>query len=274
MRALLLTLLLAACDAPTLPQHESQRMIMMTAALSRGHRRPYVTYGSTYAAPDIASHDFEDGTDGVFGSTASVDFPADPTGALSGKVARIRYNDAGGADTNRYLEYQMSVGTQITSGSVFVRADIYTPTGAGSTNTDRKLFYIFPRDGNALHITSGLFLNGTDLRWFGGNVQTNGAQLEYSTGYTWPFNTKVTVELETYLGTVGNPDGRARVWINGSQVWENNTGTQPITFKSASGDDIGYFQIGNQFHWLAGATAYDEFRYLDRLALSTQRIGP
>ena len=105
---------------------------------------------------------------------------------------------------------------------------------------------------------------------------------------TW-YTLEVFQQLES---SIGGADGILRVWLNGTMVFEKTTmqWTDP-GWVGATGDYTGSwsnpgagqgvvmdaadiysqrFYVGDQFNW---SGVWDEYRYWDNVAFSTQRIG-
>ena len=108
-----------------------------------------LTASAAFVAPDIASHNFDDGTLGPYTYPwAGLDTPEalqvvnDPTGLLSGKVVQIHYAGTN-QDRNRGLALELSGSAKIELGeSIFFRGDlVFGSPLSGSSGAQRKLLY-------------------------------------------------------------------------------------------------------------------------------------
>ncbi|MEO5589177.1 MAG: hypothetical protein ABIS03_06300, partial [Gemmatimonadaceae bacterium] len=94
-------------------------------------------------------------------------------------------------------------------------------------------------------------------------------QAQYGELGTIPYDTKVTLKVEHYLGTVGRADGVVKIWINGVLIW-----TSPgMNFRQEAADGLGYFQVGEQAQSFDGSPV-NEIRYWDNIAFSNSFMVP
>jgi hypothetical protein len=243
-----------------------------------------VTPGS-FAAPDIASTDFESGNSGLFLSgvpptnmgSSVINFQADPTGELTGTVARMKYASGAGDGVKAVdVKLKFTHATGYGLGTTFYfRGHVVVPTPASDMlNGQRKLFYIQTQS------------NGPDAFFFlkaepaipGGQT----LKLEFPkfpTGNMAPsagsiqFNTKHSIEVQiTVNSTTAIADGIIRVWVDGVLTFEK---LDAYPMRTTARGNFKVFCFGDQCQAsLAADIAFDEYRYWDNLAISTQRIGP
>lgn len=213
----------------------------------------------------LASADFEDGTIGGFGNEGATVIN-DPTGAFGGKAAEFRF---GGSYS---VNLALIALTPTVSDVISFSGDLYIPRPA-NVDVMRKLIYwhnnpyaYWSTEGtyvtNRVSATVGLF--GNSIYWGGGHI----VQGSYGGLGTIPFDTKVNLKVEHYLGTVGNADGVVKIWVDGVLIW-----TSPgINFRQEPADGFGYFQVGEQAQSYNGSVV-DEVRYWDNVSISNSFIS-
>lgn len=248
-------------------------------------------------AADLASQNFDGGSvspyvnfwDPAAGGNGDVDVISDPTGAGKGKVARMHYVGTN-QDRNRFLEYDHHIGFGST---IYSRGDFYFDVAdLGDGYIARKLIYYLPHEdylkyngnnlptffaivgpqGNSLYVTSG-YVPADGSAEVQTSVRTNTVLLP-KTWYT--LETQITPET-----SIGAGNGIFRVWLDGALIYEktNVQWTDPAWVGQLIGGtpldlaDI-YFErveVGEQVNYNIGS--FDEYRYWDRVAFSTKRIG-
>jgi hypothetical protein len=228
-----------------------------------------------FSPPDIASTDFDLGSSSPFttsdGSTTGntdVNVIDDPTGDFVGKVARVHFvrsSTSSAPDVDRALRVNKGIHWGET---VFVRGHVMIPTPQSHMTTAmRKLIYV--QTGS----TSTSF----------GVVRANGEQLYVEfTGTTttarvvgagaFAFDTRHSIEMQiTVNSAAGVPDGILRLWKDGVLVIDV-ADVNWINSASAS-TNFSRFLFGQQTQGTS-LTLFDEYRFWDKLAVSTKRIGP
>jgi Bacterial Ig-like domain (group 2) len=261
--------------------------------------------------PDLASHDFNDGTFGLYTNPfpLDIDVVADPTGAGKGKVARLHYvratSDGSVFDVNR--EFQFTYPRRY-GDPLYFRGDFYIQAAdLGDGFVQRKLIYWqshedytkYPLGYGGPNFRTVVVMYGNQLAvdaTFNPAVgngtsdthRTHVERLATIVPSTW-YTLEVFQQLES---SIGGADGILRVWLNGTMVFEKTTmqWTDP-GWVGATGDYTGSwsnpgagqgvvmdaadiysqrFYIGDQFNW---SGVWNEYRYWDNVAFSTQRIG-
>lgn len=245
-----------------------------------------------YATPDILNVDFDDGTDGALvwspSTTTAISIVADPTGQLSNNVGRIRYNRttiAQATDLNRSFRFAIPGASQVgLSETVFIRAHIVqaTPSPAIPGTHMRKLIYVQRSPNNS----SFCVIRGDNNNL---TVRTTSATGTERVAYTgvglFPYDTKVSVEIQITTNSAhGLSDGEMKFWVNGSLVADlspaNGNGVQWLENDPSSGAPATnpftniYFGSQSQNVTDPSGTLWDYYRYFDKIAVSTQRIGP
>lgn len=82
------------------------------------------------------------------------------------------------------------------------------------------------------------------------------------------WDTWYSLEAEVQLNTSGLSDGILRVWLDGTQTYENTA----MTFRGTCAD-VSYFSIGRQTN-RTNSEQIDEYRYYDDVVISDSYIGP
>jgi hypothetical protein len=239
----------------------------------------------SFAAPNVASTDFESGNSGVFlagvppvnTGSVNIDFVADPTGELTGTVARMRFQSgAGDGVVARDVKVKYTHATGYGLGTTFYfRGHVVVPTPAADMlNGQRKLFYIQTQSNGA----DAFFFLKAEPAISGGQT----LKLEfpkYPTGNMAPsagsiqFNTKHSIEVQiTVNSSISLADGIVRVWVDGAMTYEK---TDAYPMRTLTKGNFKVFCFGDQCQAsLSADIAFDEYRYWDNLAISTARIGP
>jgi len=239
---------------------------------------------------DMINATFEDGTLGGFGTwnPAKIDVVSDPTGSGRGKVARLRYSGSNG-DDNTSLMYQPKVGF---GRSVFFRGEFYIPISDNMTdpNYQRKLVYFKQHEDWNRYPSFGGHKFRTFIKLTGDELGVDAVYEPYGAGipgidavrtygpiaYGMKPRTWYTLEVQqTTESSIGARNGILRVWLDGKLLFEktNMQWSDPNWTRDESIDDIYWdtFMIGQQVN-LFGAS-FDEYRYWNNVAFSSQRIG-
>ncbi len=250
---------------------------------------------TVFAQPDLASHNFNDGTLGAFSnpSKLDLDFPSDPTSSGRGKVARFHYKGSYG-DQNRSLEFTHA---RRWGEPIYFRGEFFLPLDdLGAHGIIRKLIYWqsnrdygkYPGNGGLATGRTVVLLSGTDLvvdatynpaagtGKSSDDVRTVATLADGLRGNTW-YTLEVYQRLES---AIGRADGVLQVWLDGKLVFNSSTMTwsdpawvgdmsSGVPFDAA---DIYFkhFRVGDQVNWNEGS--FDEFRYWDNVEFSTHRI--
>lgn len=239
---------------------------------------------------DMISASFDDGTLGGFGTWAGdgkVSVIDDPTGAGRGKVAKLRYTGSDG-DDNTTLVLKKKVGF---GQSIFFRGEFYIPVAdLGSGAMQRKLIYFKQHEdwtryptfgGNRFSTVVKLTGNalGFDVEYkpLGASAAEIDAVRTYGTIATGlkPMTWYTLEAQQTNESSIGAGNGVLRIWLDGTLVFEktNMRFSDPAWTHNQSIDDIYWdtFMVGQQVN-LFGAS-YNEYRYWNDVAFSSQRIG-
>jgi hypothetical protein len=254
----------------------------------------------SYVPPDIWSWSFPDGT--VDGMTQFIPadeevvldstFPTaiDPTITYSGRFHYLidAAETPDNIDRNRNFERQSENWgpPESTLDHFYVREWLKLGTPLNLTTIGRKLCYIRgDQDFNASWcVIIGGFndTNGVDILTSGVIINPDGSiggtwVRSLDVPYTLPWNVWRGFECEVLLNTPNVPDGRIHLWIydvNGSvirdQLWDNidlRGNAVPLHYLETT-------MFGNQADRNPVGIAVDEYRYVNRLAISRQRIGP
>ncbi|MDP9201102.1 MAG: Ig-like domain-containing protein [Gemmatimonadota bacterium] len=251
-----------------------------------------------FEAPDLASQNFDGGSyspyynfwDPAVGGNGDVDIVDDPTGAGRGKVARFHYAGANG-DKNRFLQFTHRIGFDST---IYSRGEFYLDVAdLGSGLWGRKLIYYRPYQSSQKYggawreFAVVVDLQGSQLRVTSWYVKADGSAPEVSAYLPVNLLPKTWYTLETQLtpeASIGAGNGIFRVWLNGALVYEttNLHLSDPawIGIPIPGGDStpydladcyLAYVYVGDQVNLNNGS--FDEYRYWDRVAFSTKRIG-
>jgi hypothetical protein len=232
-----------------------------------------VQTSGTTGPSTLAHHDFNDGTLGPFstGSPGSVTVIDDPTGAGRGKVVSLRYrhDGTGSPDSNRQFLYVNTQhgGSGIGFGqSIFFKGDLYIPKPAADVEKSmRKLLY-WQKPAKASSGFSVLKTAGTsiELEFYNDSkfrILKNLAQIQWDRWHT--------IEKELTINSSPTAsDGVIRIWLDGVLILED----KGLRLIATTGDREYFdrFMVGQQ---MQNSTPYDELRYWDRSAFSTQRVG-
>ena len=251
------------------------------------------------APPDLASNDFDKGSlKGRLGRFINpwkkdLDFPVDPTGSGRGRIARFHYVGKNG-DQNRAFEFTYRRGW---GEPIYFKGDFYFPVPTfGNDSVIRKLVYWQSHADYPKYKHGGLATGRTVVHMRGpdlvvdatynpapasGKTSDDVRTVEtIATGlspHRW-YTLEVYQRMET---GVGRRDGELEIWLDGKSVFSSDQMTWSdsgwIGDRSGgppfSGSDIYFehFLVGEQMMRLNAS--YDEYRYWDKVAFSTRRIG-
>ncbi|MDP9201665.1 MAG: hypothetical protein M3P26_07000 [Gemmatimonadota bacterium] len=258
---------------------------------------------STFA-PDLAFHDFNDGTRGPYhGNDSNLSYPDDPTGTGHGKVARIYYapTSANRSDDEHINWFAGDAGKIRYGRTIWFKGEVYFPTNPlGDPNWNAN-------DGRKVldwqgHSDDGWTPGGA--RWYlgrgpNGNIQGSPISLaveviDYGNSHylAWfaenllPFDTWHTIEVRMITNSAdGVHDGSLAFWIDNptdTPTFETphtlyfiNEAWAPInayTGLPVAGSYFNDLQVGAQLTNDQGALN-TEYRYWDNIGFSTTRIG-
>jgi len=254
--------------------------------------------GGSFAAPDIASADFQDGTFGPFtnGYGSEIVIMDDPTGTGFGKVARFHYHVSGpgNTDANTSLDYTYPAGQTDLYHRIYVYfVDPGTQGGVVveriPSGLQRKLIYINAGEGPD-------YWTGTIQRWLDGatgtmdqgiygprsvtkSQQPQFSEIEVAGAIDVRLNTWYYFEYRVKLNTPGLSDGRIQIWggIKGAAGLANALLYDLPNVDIRHGSTNGYLSVrfGQQLDaFTNGIYTVDDIRYIKNIAISTQRIGP
>jgi len=246
------------------------------------------------APPDLINQDFEDGTLGSFekwGARESFEIISDPTGAGRGSVASLAYKGNNG-DDNTSLIFGPKIGFGKT---IFFRGEFYIPVSdLGGDAVQRKLVYFkshedWDKYGGARKFRTFVKLTGDEMG-VDAVFEPDTGDLDKVRTFT-PIaqglkpRTWYTLEVQqTMESAVGAGDGTLKVWLDGILKFRKTTMSwsdpnwigKPVPGGHVPLDagDIYWdtFMVGQQVN-VFGAS-FDEHRYWNNVAFSTQRIGP
>ena len=241
--------------------------------------------------PNLAFHDFNDGTTGPYAHTADVDFPDDPTGSGRGKVARMFYNPVGSGGlpqhpvSNDENVAYVSAHHYRYGETIWFRGEVYLPSIGLSDHqqgNNRKLVDFYGKGPNSGRmILHRQIANGQLRLYLACNDGMDGTVLERfdaDTGIILAHDTWYTIEVKMVTNSADDiRDGVVEVYINGaaSPNYTRNTGIGWITEHDPTGPS--YFSIFNAGEQLTiqypTDPVYTEYRYWDNVAFSTIRIG-
>jgi hypothetical protein len=263
-----------------------------------------------YAAPDIWSWNFNDGTLGwPANGLSQFDFwnffpdPPQPVEIVADATfpsaidstqysGRTQYvidpSEIGNIDRNRYFNLQPLNMTEV-AGATTLRhyfkrmwVKIGTPIDT-SIIVQRKLVYSFAdaNHGNDwVVIITGFSLSGATgapvqlvVSAVNGGLDTYNLYLD--TPYSIPWNSWRGLELEVQLNTPGLTDGRLHLWIydvDGSVLRSQDWAG--ISIQGTQDKYLQEIQFGEQADRLNTGEAVNEWRWENRMALSRQRLGP
>jgi hypothetical protein len=238
----------------------------------------------TYAAPDVATANFNGGaiTPYITNFPARVSVVDDPTPRATGKVCQIRYwrySTLQSADTNPCIELDLTGASAFTFGETFyIRGKVFIPTPAANMiDAQRKLFYprrltgnssdamIFVKADGRNPSTGKQYLKMEYLLPNSGNGIVNFGEIAYD---TW-----TSVEWRITVNSAANvADGICQFWVDGVLVLNK---TDVCTIRAGT-TGFGLMAVGDQCQHIYAdlSVLYDEYRYWDDVAISTQRIGP
>jgi hypothetical protein len=239
---------------------------------------------------NLASHDFEDGTLGVYYTNSGPDVVvvSDPSGVRGGKVVSISYVDAGPlADINKSIKFD-PVHRGLGS-TFFFRGYLYFPPGTvefENPQVQRKLLYWQGGLNNEFHFildmragSDGLYVVYSD------GTRSGGAGGPTPDTYinSGPIRTGVWYLIETEVrlnSTRTSQDGVIRVWVDNSLKFEKtNVAFMPINGSYTGSVNWRTWVVGQQREgrdWNGGAPELNIFerRYWDNVAFGTTRLGP
>jgi uncharacterized protein YjdB len=274
--------------------------IMATSGGKIGTTALSVSAAGSFAPPNIASADFQDGTIGGFSypwDPSRMQVVNDPTGAGLGKVCRIQYtvSDVGeGApyyaqDSNAGL---MKIWAQDGSDNItelYARVYVYIPDqgyaieyGLSGGPPQRKIIYFNPLPGVWKTVAIRHFEGVSGPGTVGLRLQTQSevptvVQTQLSGFFDWALDTWYYVEMHVKLNTIGQNNGTVQVWAGpmgapglADMLWVD---LQNIDVRGTDTKSILTAGIGYQLNKV-GYGGWSESRYLKNAALSTQRIGP
>jgi uncharacterized protein YjdB len=236
---------------------------------------------------DMINASFDDGTLGGFGTWGAtrVDVVNDPTGSGRGNIARLRYVGSNG-DDNTSLIYQPKVGF---GRSIFFRGEFYIPVSDNMTdqNVQRKLLYFKQHEDWGKYSFGGhkfrtfIKLTGDELGIDAVYEPTDLSQIDAvrtygAIAYGMKPRTWYTLEVQqTTESSIGAKNGILRIWLDGKMIFEKTSmsWSDPTWTKDQAVEDIYWdtFMIGQQVN-IFGAS-FDEYRYWNNVAFSSQRIG-
>lgn len=238
------------------------------------------TSTTTTTTSTLLTSNFDSGT---FGSLTnpwgtSVDVIDDPTGSGKGKVARMHYSPVVGSSEEKGLAY--TGGSTRYGKTIWMKGDIFLPSGsAGRNSADNRKLIDFQGGGvrMTLHRVSANDLRLSVVDWMNGSEQETIAE---STGLTIPDDRWTTIEVKMVTNSADNVrDGVLEVYLNGSSTpsYRRASGLGWITEKFVGpygpGSYFNTYVLGFQLT-ISGSTAYQEDRYWDNVAFSTQRVTP
>ncbi|MDB4912938.1 MAG: hypothetical protein JWM95_582 [Gemmatimonadetes bacterium] len=240
-----------------------------------------VASSGAFAPPNIATHDFNDGTFGPYtnDTPGHNSIIADPTGAGRGSVAQVKYdypaNGGGQIDLNQY--FSLYPKTSYSYGStVFFRGYVYFPANTvklTDQNVLRKLVYWRTDAPNLTQCNLVVLMWGDQIMMNVATSPSNDVSSPHGVatlvGDQW---TRVEMQVTMNSAAAVN-DGIVRLWINGSLVWERLDMRLTETTASAT-VKWAWWGIGHQREGDGIETTVDERRYWDNVAFSTTRIGP
>jgi uncharacterized protein YjdB len=246
--------------------------------------------------PDLASQNFDGGSyspyvnfwDPVNGGNGDVDLVDDPSGAGKGKVARMHYAGTN-QDRNRFLEYDHGLTWGHT---IFFRGEFYVDVpDFGDGFWGRKLWYFlshvdYQKYGGGPTFNAVVGFQGHGLYVDGGYVSQSGirtsneALIATLLPRTW-----YTLEIQTTAETsIGAGNGILRIWLNGALIYEKTDYLwtdpawigQPIPGGNGTPLELAdvyleRVEVGEQLNLIVGS--FNEYRYWDKVAFSTKRIG-
>jgi hypothetical protein len=240
---------------------------------------------------DLTSNNFDAGTWGLYtiAIPTDEDIVLDPTGSGRGMVARFHYAGIN-QDRNRSLLYSHPL---LFTQSLFARGEFYVATSSlGDGYHGRKLLYWQPHGSYAKYGTnppafwSVVGMQGSDLWIDDGYVSQAGVEHQAAVRIASGMLPSRWYRIEhqiTMESRIGAGDGTSRVWLDGTLIYENLSVAwtdpawvgQPLAGGNGTPLDLAdvYFEnfsVGDQVNYLQGA--FDEYRYWDNVAFSTNRI--
>jgi hypothetical protein len=248
----------------------------------------------------LASQNFDGGSvspyvnlwDPAAGGNGDVDVVDDPTRAGKGKVARMHYVGTH-QDRNRHLQFSHRIGFGTT---IYSSGEFYLDVAdLGDGLIGRKLIYYRPhadylkygaggRGGPEFATVVGLMGHSLYVNSFyipadgSPAVETHTFIVDTLLPRTWyTLETQLTPET-----SIGAGNGIVRVWLDGALVYEKTDlqWTDPawIGQPMANGTPLELadvylerVEVGEQVNYMIGT--FDEYRYWDKVAFSTKRIG-
>lgn len=237
----------------------------------------FTDFGSGYAAPDVVSHNFEDGTFGGFSNfyDASAVTVATDQAHAGTHAAKLHYVTAG---LNRSFNYAF-VAPHNALTEAYARG--YFRLGApvsGSEPDQRKLMYFMGDQFN----NADWFMIPTTFNY---TLQFNYAcvpqgisdtPVHPSPAVVFSTNTWYGLEVRVKLNSAGNSDGVLEFWIydtSGTQIGHQQFAN--LNIRGSSTHCFENLDFGKQVDTaLAPGVEVDEYRWWDDAAISTQRIGP
>jgi hypothetical protein len=237
--------------------------------------------GGGVPADDVivyATADMEDGTLGDLVAAGNksnlgsnyIHIVDDPTGLLSGKVARIHYvrlDTTSSKDRNNSFDWLPPAGHAIGLGqTIYLRGRFVMPLPAsGLELTGRKLFY-WQTHNNA---TNHFVLSYEDNRIIVALYNTTTGYRAFKTIVGQGiFGTPHTVEvLVTVNSATDIADGALQVWLDGAQL----VSAADVLFND-SGEKWVKFKVGQQVNVTDANQTYDEYRYWDDIVIASDRI--
>ena len=163
----------------------------------------------------------------------------------------------------------------------FLRGYVYFHVNSGGTAKGsanpmgRKIYYINPP---AVSPHWSVILGAWDMTLAIGlesDRTCSTGEWAWTNLYTMNFDTWYSIETEVLVNSSGNSDGALRVWVNGSQVFEQTGLGAPgaLNMAGTCGNGVTSIQIGrqaNRYNW----DPVNEVRYWDDVVISTSYIGP
>lgn len=236
--------------------------------------------GGGYVAPNITSHDFENGllspydypwTGEAGGDKASVE--NDTSGLFGGKVAEIRYP---ATDITRSFRLNATTAAQRTGfgEEVWFRGEFAIQNTGANTQCLRKLFYLLP-----LISTANLFLVvGEENGILYCEYSQNGTptRLPISPSVSIAHGVKYYLELRLKINSAAAvADGEIEIWLGNASPSRVNATGKIINNSGNATECIVDYYFGDQLQGSLGSVTAAEKRWWDNVAISSAgRIGP
>lgn len=248
--------------------------------------------GSSYDPPDLADVNFENGSYAPLRNPwagSDIDIVDDPTPRASGKVLRISYHPSSGQSWDRSVIYDFSPALTYND-ERWCRARMFFPSAAapwndvaGGNNHNRKIidwqgvtsrFTVHRRDSDRkLKVSVVDPISGAEV-------------MDPDTGIDLADDAWHTIRVRAVMNSAdGVRDAVVEIYIDGDTTptfrmdsttprFPSQGGGSGFQFITAAGKVLDRVMFGTQLTIDSGDTAYQEYRYLDDLAVSTQPIDP